>query len=137
MDTGGEYSGIKQTFFDVKSVIPMKVFLPKLIMAFVICALISVLCYHAAPDVDGRKWLSLIVSALSLFVSLMPALSFDFSECGQKSVSTKLIGYIFFFLLLAMNFIFSCREYDILIYIVTVSLTISLGILLQYSISKL
>ena len=115
----------------------MKVSLPKLIMAFVICALISVLCYHIAPDSEGRKWLSLIVSALSLFVSLTPALSFDFSECGRKSVSTKLVGYIFFILLLAMNFIFSCREYDVLIYIVTVSLTASLEILLQYSISKL
>lgn len=115
----------------------MKVSYPKLFMSFIICVLIGILCYYISPEVDGRKWISLFVSTISLFICFAPALSFDYDKPGRRSVSSKIMSWLFFGLLLIMNICFCAHEYVPLIYIVTIFLTTLVGVIIQYSISKI
>ena len=114
----------------------MKVDIIKLIIAFAICALLGFLCYIAAPDLDGRKWISLATATISLFLCLAPAMSMKFVTAGNRSVSGKLVGWIFFVILVVENFIFSFCEYKISTYIAITALIAVIAVALIYAISK-
>lgn len=114
----------------------MKIDNVKLIISFAICALIGFLCFTVAPEADNRKWISLITATISLFVCLAPALSMKFEAAGNRSVSGKLVGWIFFVILLIENFAFSFNTYGITTYIVVTALIALIGVALIYSISK-
>lgn len=114
----------------------MKIDTIKLIIALAICGLLGYLCYTIAPETDSRNWISLIVTALSLFFCVGPAIAVKVVSVGDKTVSTKLVGWIFFFILLLVNFLFSRNEYRISTYIIVVVISALVAILIMYSISK-
>ena len=114
----------------------MKIDNIKLIVSFVICALIGFLCFIVAPEADNRKWISLIVATISLFVCFAPAISMTFETAGNRSVSGKLVGWIFFVVLLVENFAFCFATYAVITYVVATALIALIGVALIYSISK-
>ncbi len=114
----------------------MKIDIVKLLIAFAICALLGFLCYIAAPDLDGRKWISFATATISLFICLAPAMSMKFESAGNRSVSGKLVGWIFFVILLIENFAFSFNTYAVTTHIAVTTLIALIGLAIFYSISK-
>ena len=114
----------------------MKIDNIKLIISFVISALIGCLCFIAATDTENRDWISLITATISLFVCFAPALAFKFESIGNRSASGKLAGWIFFIILVVENLAFSFCEYKISAYIVITALIAIAGVGIIYSISK-
>lgn len=114
----------------------MKIEKVKLLISFVICALIGYLCFIVAPATENRNWISLIIATLSLFLCFAPALAFKFESAGNRSVSGKLVGWIFFCILVIENFLFCANECKISVYIVVTALITVVGVGIIYSISK-
>ena len=111
----------------------------KLIIAFAICALLGFLCYTIAPEADSRKWISLIITTISLFTCFAPAIAVRFEATGNGYVSGKVaswIGWIFFVILLIINFSFGHTFYSITTYTIVTSIVALVNIALIYSISK-
>ena len=108
----------------------------KFLISFVISALIGYLCFIAAPDTESRNWISLITATISLFICFAPALAFKFESVGDRSVSGKLVGWIFFIILIIENLAFSFNEYKVSTYIVITALITIVGVGIIYSISK-
>lgn len=73
----------------------MKVDKIKLIIAFAICALLGFLCYITVPEYEGRKWIYFAIATISMFVCFAPALAIKFETAGNRSVSGKVVGWIF------------------------------------------
>ena len=114
----------------------MKVDKVKLLIAFAICALIGFLCYINASENDSRNWISLITATISMFVCFATALAIKFETAGNRSVSGRLVGWIFFIILVIENYIFSYSEYKISTYIAVTALISLIGVAIIYSISK-
>ena len=114
----------------------MKVDRIKLLISFAISALLGYLCYIATPEMDNRNWVALFTTTLSLFVSLAPALAFKFESIGNRTVSGKLVGWIFFIILVIVNFLLSHSGCKTSTYIAITALIAIIGVAIIYSICK-
>ena len=114
----------------------MKIDIVKTIIAFAVSALLGLLCFKAAPVTESRQWISLAVSALTMFLVFAPAIAVDYSKAGRRSVSAKVTGWVFFVAVFAANLIFSFTDYDAVIYIVCVGLLTVIGDSIIYAVSR-
>lgn len=114
----------------------MKIDTVKTIIAFAVSALLGLLCFKAAPVTESRQWISLAVSALTMFLVFAPAIAIDYSKAGKRAVSAKLVGWIFFIAIFAANLIFSFTDYDVVIYIICTGLLTVIGDSVIYAVSR-
>lgn len=113
----------------------MKLKIPSLIIAIVLCSLLGAVCYLIAPDSDNRKLISLGVGASSILLTFIPAIAIDFNK-GRRSVSIKVAAWIGCFAVITANMIFSSFEYKIETYIIIVALMAFLLDALVYALLK-
>ncbi|MGN0189585.1 MAG: hypothetical protein ACI395_08735 [Candidatus Cryptobacteroides sp.] len=114
----------------------MKIDTVKTIIAFAVSALLGLLCFKAAPVTESRQWISLGVSALSMFLTFAPAIAVDYSKAGRRATSAKVTGWLFFIAVFAANLIFSFTDYDVVIYIICVGLLTVIGDSIIYAIAR-
>lgn len=113
----------------------MKINVVKFIVAIIIAMVIGVICYYIAPEADNRKWISFGVSALTIGLSMVLAIGFDYS-CGNRNMNIKLMSWISLIAVIICNIVFSCFNYPILIYAAITVLLSALGILAVHSLIK-
>lgn len=114
----------------------MKIDVVKTIIALAISALLGLLCFKVAPVTESRQWISFGVSALTMFLVFAPAIAIDYSKAEKRSVSAKIVGWIFFVAIFALNLIFSFTDYDVVIYIICSGLLTVIGDSIIYAISR-
>ena len=114
----------------------MKIDIVKTIIAFAVSALLGLLCFKVAPQTESRQWISLGVSALTMFLTFAPAIALEYSQAGKRAVSAKVVGWVFFIVLFAANLIFSFTDYDVVIYIICTGLLTVIGDSIIYSIAR-
>ena len=99
----------------------MKVNIVKLVISVCIALLMGLLCYEIAQVENHRNWISFGVTLLSLIVFLILAMGINYNA-GSRIVNIKLTSWIGFVVTLITNVIFSCCNYNIIVYIATVGL---------------
>ena len=102
----------------------MKINIVKSVIAFGIGVLIGLLCYVIAEDIESRNLISLFVSAITCSICLCAAFGCDYN-CGPRNVNIKVTAWLGAIVVIISNFIFSCFEYNILVFI-AVTLLITL-----------
>lgn len=108
----------------------------KLLFAIGIALVIGFICEILAPEEGGRNWVSLAVTALTLFVALALSIAVKYDN-KHRGVSIKVLAWFFTLALVLCNVIFSCFTYKIDVYIaVTLLLTLVDGLAL-YALVKL
>lgn len=108
----------------------------KLLFAVGIALVIGFICEILAPEEGGRNWVSLAVTALTLFVALALSIAVKYDN-KHRGVSIKVLAWFFTLALVLCNVIFSCFTYNIDVYIaVTLLLTLVDG-LIVYALVKL
>lgn len=108
----------------------MKIYWFKCVLALLVSALLGLLCFKITKDVDSHKWISMVVSWISIFICLVSATGFDIPE--KRIVNIKVAAWLFTALVVLTNLIFSCFVYEIVIYIVIVGLLVLLDVWIIY-----
>lgn len=110
----------------------MKVNVVKLVISVFIALLMGLICYEIA-QVDGhRNWISFGVTTISLAVFLILAMGINYNS-GNRTVNIKLASWVGFVITLIANVIFSCCNYNVVVYIATVGLLTLLLFTMSYS----
>ena len=95
----------------------MKINTVKLLFAIIIAILLGFVCEISAPVEEGRNWISLAVTSITVMSGLIPAMGISFSNV-RRGVSIKIVSWLMSIALILLNVIFSFFEYRIDIYIV-------------------
>jgi hypothetical protein len=101
----------------------MKINFVKSFLGFGIGVLIGLLCFAIAKE-EPYKWVSLIIAAATNSLSLVAAIGYEYN-CGARNVNIKVTAWLGALIVIVANIIFSCFEYNILVYI-TIMLLITL-----------
>lgn len=110
----------------------MKVNVVKLVISVFIALLMGLICYEIAQADDHRNWISFGVTTVSLAVFLILAMGINYNK-GSRTVNIKLASWVGFVVTLIANVIFSCCNYNVVIYIATVGLLTLLLFTISYS----
>lgn len=110
----------------------MKINTVKLLFAIIIAILLGFVCEISAPAEDGRNWISLAVTSITVMSGLIPAMGISFSNV-RRGVSIKIVSWLMSIALILMNVIFSFFEYRIDLYIASALLLSVVGCALIYA----
>lgn len=113
----------------------MKINVVKSIISFGLSVLIGLLCYAIAKEEGSRNWISLAITAITCFVCLGAALGCDYN-CGTRNINIKVTAWLGTLIIIVANIIFSCFEYNILIYITIVLLITLMVVASVYGLYK-
>lgn len=108
----------------------------KLLFAVGIALVIGFICEILAPEEGGRNWVSLVVTALTLFVALALSIAVKYDN-KHRGVSIKVLAWFFTLALVLCNVIFSCFTYKIDVYIAVTLLLMLVDGLALYALIKL
>lgn len=113
----------------------MKINIFKAIIVFAISAIIGLICYSIADQEGSRNIISLAVTTVTMFLGLGAATAVDYN-CGHRQINIKTTAWLFTFVILLLNIIFSCFTYNAVMYAAIVLLVSLIDIALIYSINK-
>lgn len=113
----------------------MKLNLVKSLLVFGVSALLGLLCYVIAKDVDYRNWISFASATLSIYVCLESAIACEYN-CGNRNVNIKVCAWVFSIMVVIANFVFSCFMYNVLVYIAVVSILALMDVASVYALCK-
>ena len=95
----------------------MKINVVKSVLGFGMGVLIGLLCFAIAKE-EPHTWISLAVAAVTNSICLVAAIGCDY-DCGTRNVNIKVAAWLGALIVIFANMIFSCFEYNILVYITT------------------
>lgn len=98
----------------------MKISIVKSTIGFVISVLIGLLCFSIAQEMP-YNWVSLVVATITNSICLVAAIGCNYN-CGARNVNIKVVAWIGTLVVIVSNLIFSCVEYNILVYITIILL---------------
>lgn len=107
----------------------------RLIIAIVIALLFGVICYYISTEDDYRNWISLATTAVTMAMTLVPALGIDY-QIGSRKTNVLTVAWLFSVLVLVANIAFSAFHYPILIYIAVTLLVALIGLLFCVTLSN-
>lgn len=113
----------------------MKINAVKTILVFGISVVLGLVCYVIAQESDSRNLISLVVSAISIFLCLGASVACEYN-CGHRNANIKVTSWIFSVLVILTNVIISCFQYNVVIYIAVVALLTLMNIAIVYSLHK-
>lgn len=113
----------------------MKINVVKSIIVLGVSVLLGLLCYEIAKVEDSRNWISLVTAAISIFVCLGSAIACDYKS-GYRNANMKVTAWLFTVLVVLANFIFSCFMYNIVVYVVAISLLTLMNVAITYALYK-
>lgn len=102
----------------------MKINIVKSLIALGLSLLLGLLCFAIAGDAESRNWVSLSVTTVTSALCLCAAFGCDYN-CGARNANMKVLSWLGSIIVIITNFIFSCCEYNILIYL-TITLLLTL-----------
>lgn len=110
----------------------MKINPVKFIIAIIIAALVGVICYSFASELDNRQWISLATTTVTLSLSLIMAIGVEYN-CGPRNTNISLVAWIMVVAVAICNIVFNCFIYPIFIYVATTLLLSVVVFLSVYS----
>lgn len=113
----------------------MKINVVKAIIAIGASALLGLLCYEIAKVDESRNWISLATATVSIFICLGSAIACDYKS-GYRNANMKVSAWVFTVLVIIANFTFSCFSYNIIVYVVVITLFSLLNIAITYTLYK-
>lgn len=107
----------------------------KTIISVGISIALGIFCFEIAHVDNYRNWIVLGVTGISMFICLSSAIACDF-QCKHRNANMKVCAWIFSILALIVNLAFCTFEYNINIYIVSISLLVLLNVGILYALYK-